>query len=107
MAIDWYAERYRLRQMQKQHPEWSKVRLAAEMGYSYRWVKKWLKRFAEADPDDNEVLHGQSRCPKTPREPIAEVVIKEILTIRDDPPAGLQRIPGPATIKYYGCVIEI
>jgi hypothetical protein len=28
-------------------------------------------------------------------------VVKAILTIRDDPPEGLQRTPGPVAIKYY------
>ena len=101
MVIDWYGERYRLRQMRQHHPGWSKVRLAQEMERSYSWVKKWLKRLAGADREDLEILRGQSRCPKTVREPIAEAVVQEILTIRDEPPEGLQRTPGPETIKYY------
>ena len=101
MAIDWYAERYRLGQMRQQHPDWSKRRLAQEMGRAYSWVKKWLKRLAEAEPDDEQVLRGQARTPNLSREPIAPLVVKEILTIRDEPPGGLQRVPGPETIKYY------
>jgi transposase InsO family protein len=101
MALDWYAERYRLRQLRQQHPDWSQVKLAQELGHSYSWVKKWLKRLAQSAPDDNQVLRGRSRAPKHPRPAIAPEVVKEILTIRDEPPGGLQRIPGPETIKYY------
>ena len=99
MAIDWYAERYRLRQLHQEHPDWSRLKLATEMGYSYSWVKRWFKRLAEAEPDDSEVLRGHSRAPRQPRTSIRAEVIKEILTLRDEPP--VPRIPGPETIKYY------
>ncbi len=99
MAIDWYAERYRLRQLRQQHPDWSQVRLAQQTGHSYSWVKKWVKRLAQAEPDDTQVLHGHSRAPRQPRPPLQAEVIKEILTLRDEPP--LPRTPGPETIKYY------
>ena len=101
MTIDWYAERYQLRRLREQQPTWSLVKLTEKLGRSYSWVKKWVKRLAQADPDDNEVLQGQSRRPQNPAAPISAEVVKEILTIRDEPPEGLKRVPGPVTIKYF------
>lgn len=101
MTIDWYAERYQLRRLRELHPSWSLARLTDFLGRSYSWGKKWIRRFSQADPDDNEVLQGQSRRPQNPPAPIAPEVVKEILTIRDNPPEGLKRTPGPVAIKYY------
>ncbi len=101
MEADWYVARYRLRQLRQQHPSWSQVRLAGELGYSVSWVKKWSQRLDEAAADDEQVLHSQSRARKRPPEPIAPEVVTQILTLRDDPPEGLRRTPGPVAIKYY------
>ncbi|NIV33935.1 MAG: DDE-type integrase/transposase/recombinase, partial [Anaerolineae bacterium] len=42
-----------------------------------------------------------SRARKTPPERIAPAVVRNILAIRDQPPEGLNRVPGPRTILYY------
>lgn len=101
MTTDWYAERYQLRRLRERHPTWSLAKVTQTLGRSYSWGKKWIKRFAQADPDDNAVLQGLSRRPHTPPEPLAPEVVQAILTIRDEPPEGLKRTPGPVTIKYY------
>ncbi len=103
MVINWYSERSRLKWMREKHPDWSKKRLGEEMRRSYSWVKKWLKRIAgaEGEEEEEEVLKGQSRCPQKKPASIEPEVVKKILTIRDDPPEGLQRTPGPEAIKYY------
>lgn len=101
METEWSVARYRLRQLRQAHPEWRKVRLAEALGYAYSWVKKWGHRLDEVAPEDEPVLHSQSRGRKRPPEPLAAEVVTQILTIRDDPPEGLQRTPGPVAIKYY------
>ena len=101
MEAAWYMARYRLRQLRQDHPEWSKAQLSRELGYSHSWVKKWCGRLDQAEPDDEQVLHGQSRRRKQEADPLHPAVVKAILTIRDDPPENLKRIPGPVTIKYY------
>lgn len=101
MEAAWYVARYRLRHLRQAHPDWSQVKLAQELGYSYSWIKKWCRRLDEAEPDDEQVLHSQSRARKTSPEPLAPEVVTQILTIRDDPPEGLRRTPGPVAIKYY------
>jgi len=101
MEEKWYAARAGLRHLYQQHPSWSYKRLAEETGYSYNWVRKWCNRFAQAEPDDPTILRSQSRCRHTLPEGIQPEVVTQILAIRDDPPEGLNRIPGPLAIKYY------
>jgi len=99
MEEQWQVDRARLRRLCQEHPTWSQRRLAQETKRSVSWVKKWRKRFAEADSDDREVLKSRSRRPKTAGPRLEQRVIERILAIRDNPP--LNRIPGPLTIKYY------
>jgi hypothetical protein len=101
METEWYQARACLRHLRKKHPAWTLKQLAQEMGYSYNWVRKWCKRLAAAPPDDATCLCSLSRARKTPPPPIAPEVVKVILTLRHDPPEGLQRTPGPVAIKYY------
>jgi hypothetical protein len=101
MEEQWYAARAALRHLHHKHPDWSYKRLSQETGYCYNWVRKWCKRFDEAEPDDPEVLCSQSRARHTPPEGVKPAVVTKILTIRDDPPENLKRVPGPEAIKYY------
>jgi hypothetical protein len=101
MEEQWYADRTRLRTVLREHPEWSTRELAAHLGRSVGWVKKWKRRFREAPPDDAAVLRGQSRARKHPPPAIAQAVIDRLLAIRDHPPDNLQRVPGPKAILYY------
>lgn len=101
METEWYQARACLRHLRKKHPDWTINQLAQEIGYSPNWVRKWLKRLAAAPPDDATCLCSQSRARHTPPPRIAPEVVTTILTIRDDPPEGLNRTPGPVAIKYY------
>lgn len=101
MEEQWYQARACLRHLRQQHPNWSFKRLAEATDYSYNWVRKWCQRFEQAEPDDPDVLHSQSRCRHTLPEGIEPAVVSRILAIRDDPPENLRRIPGPLAIKYY------
>lgn len=101
METAWYQARACLRHLRKKHPDWTINQLAQEMGYSPNWVRKWLKRLAAAPPEDATCLCSQSRARKNPPPRIAPEVVTSILAIRDDPPEGLNRTPGPVAIKYY------
>src|SRR5260370_2329848 len=68
---------------------------------SVGWVKKWSKRLREAPPEDEAVLQGQSRARKHPSERISQRVVERILELRDQPPEGLGRTPGPKALLYY------
>jgi len=101
MEEQWQVDRARLRMLRQQHPNWTQPQLAQYLHRSLGWVKKWLKRLQTAGPEDQSVLKSHSRRPKQPRTRVTPAVIERILAIRDQPPEGLQRTPGPLAIKYY------
>jgi hypothetical protein len=96
-----YAERAALRGVRRAHPEWTQAELALHLGRSLSWVKKWLTRLRTAPPDDMQVLWSHSRAHRTPYPRWDDGVVARILEIRDQPPAGLRRVPGPRAILYY------
>lgn len=104
MTTSYYAERANLYRLQQVHPQWSHQQLAATLGRSREWVKKWRKRFREevaASLPLEQVLqgHGRARLHRPPTTPAP--VVERILSIRDAPPQGLRRVPGPEAIAYY------
>jgi transposase InsO family protein len=101
MEEEWYADRSRLRALLRERPDWPASVLAGELGRSVGWVKKWKRRLREAPPDDEAVLRGHSRARRHPPPSVGPAVVARILAIRDDPPANLQRVPGPKAILYY------
>ena len=104
MVTSYYAARANLYYLWKNHPEWSHAQFAAAVGYCKEWVKKWLKRLQEELGEGKpleEILQGHSRARKHPPEKTHPVVVAEILSIRDQPPEGLRRVPGQDAIHYY------
>lgn len=97
----WLADRTLLRSLLHIHPTWTLLDYAAATHRSLAWVKKWRQRLRTAAPDDDLVLYSRSRARTQPRPRIDPFVIERILAIRDDPPAHLQRVPGPKTILYF------
>jgi transposase InsO family protein len=94
-------KRNRLRQLLKAHPEWTGKQLAQEVDMSEGWVKKWRGRLKSAEPGDYRVLWSQSRRPKRVQGKVTPALEVIVLSIRDDPPDGLQRTPGCDAIHYY------
>lgn len=101
MEEQWIVDRCKLREVWLDHPEWSNNQLAEAVGRSKAWVKKWLKRIRSCPLEDQQVLESQSRARQRPPPVWPEIVVKQILAIRDDPPEKLGRTPGPRTILYY------
>jgi hypothetical protein len=101
MEEEWQVDRARLRTARQQHPYWSYPQLAHFLHRSPSWVKKWCRRLSQAAPDDEQVLKSLSRRPHHPPPRIAPAVVERILAIRDYPPEGLKRTPGPVAIVYY------
>jgi transposase InsO family protein len=101
MEAAWVADRITLRTLLREHPDWRLSDLAEAVNRSLGWVKKWVKRFRAAAPDDPAVVYSQSRARKQPPPRVAALVVERILAIRDQPPANLGRIPGPKAILYY------
>ena len=94
------ADRSALRALWKMFPHLSNAEYARRLGRSESWARDWIGRFRAA-PTDTTVIFGRSHARKHPPPPIAPEVIAEILDIRDHPPDGLRRIPGPKAILYY------
>ena len=101
MEAEWSADRANLRLAVRDHPHWSVPQLAQHIGRSVSWVKKWRQRLREAPTEDEAVLHSQSRARKHPPPALSQLAIERILAIRDEPPANLQRVPGPRAILLY------
>ena len=101
MEAEWSADRANLRLALRDHAAWSVPQLAQQIGRSINWIKKWRRRLGEAPPDDEAVLHSESRARKHPPPGISPLAIERILAIRDEPPANLQRVPGPKAILYF------
>src|SRR2546421_6502525 len=101
MEVVYYAARANLRRLMELHPEWTQQQYATAVGMSVGWVKKWKQRLAQAEPADEQVLHSRSRARKHPPERISQEVVDRIVEMRDQPPEGLRRTPGPKAILYY------
>ena len=98
MEEQWFADRCRRRDLLQAHPAWSKQQLAAHLGRSIGWVKKWRRRLRDAAPQDETVLWRRSRARPHPPPRIGQPVVARILAIREQPPANLPRVPGPKAI---------
>jgi hypothetical protein len=101
MEARWIADRAALRCLARPHPDWTHEELALCIGRSRSFVKKWLKRFREAPPDDLTVLHSRSCAHKTPPPTVHPRIIERIVEMRERPPEHLQRVPGPKALLYY------
>jgi transposase InsO family protein len=101
MEAVYYAARANFRRLLGEHPTWTRQQYAQAVGMSRGWVKKWSKRLRAVPPDDEAVLHSQSRARKHPPERISQQVVERLLELRDQPPEGLGRTPGPKALLYY------
>jgi transposase InsO family protein len=101
MEADLVAQRAALFCLARQHAEWTYPDLAAAVGRSESWVKKWLARFKQVRTTDLTLFQSRSHARHTPPPPTPPPVVERILSIRDEPPDHLRRVPGPRTILYF------
>jgi hypothetical protein len=101
MEAQWQADRSMLRTLLRTQPGWTQRDYAEAVGRSLAWAKKWVKRLRTVPADDVAVLRSQSRARKHPPARLSQTVIDRLLEIRSTPPAPINRIPGPKTIRYY------
>lgn len=104
MTLSFYAARATLCSLLQQHPDWSTAQLALALGYSQAWVKKWRKRLRDeqaAGVPLEQILHGHGCARKTAPAKTDPLVVQTILSLRDQPPEGLRRVPGPKAIQYF------
>ncbi len=104
MTTSYYADRINLFHLMQLHPDWSQEQLAQAVGRSKSWVSKWQTRLENVSAGDDAALHqiaqGQSRARKHPPQRIDPSIEALILSVRDEPPEGLRRTPGPKAILY-------
>lgn len=105
MTTSYYADRINLFHLMRLHPDWTQEQLGQAVGRSKSWVYKWQARLGRVSVGDDVTLHqiaqGQSHTRKHPPERIDPRIEALILSIRDEPPEGLRRTPGPKAILYY------
>lgn len=104
MTTSYYADRLNLYRLQQLHPEWAPAQLATACGRSLAWAQKWRQRFRSelvAGKTLHEVAQGHSCARKHPPARPDPLIVERILQIRDHPPEGLHRAPGPKAILYY------
>ena len=101
MEAVYYAVRGNLRRLLRLHPTWTRAQLAQATGMSLSWVSKWKRRLANAPADDEQVLRSLSRAPHHPPPRLDPLVVDRLLEMRDQPPEGLGRTPGPKALLYY------
>lgn len=90
-----------LRRLMQTQPAWTQQDYADAIGRSLARVKKWCKRLRAAPPDDLAVLRSHPPIRKLLPPKLSQTVIDRLLDIRAAPPAPINRIPGPKTIRYY------
>ena len=100
MEEQWIVDRGQLRDLLLDQPHLCYRELAQIVGRSLSWVKKWVPRLRQF-PNDDCVLERQT-SPRTYTRPSRNpLVVRKILDIRDHPPDGLRRVPGPKAILYF------
>ena len=82
METEWRVARVQLGDLLRENAQAHHRELAEQLGYSVGWVRKWRKRLAEAAPNDDQVLYGQSHRPKQLACWVAEAVEERIIARR-------------------------
>jgi transposase InsO family protein len=101
LEAEWRADRARLWALARARADYTAADLAAALGRSVSWVKKWRRRLGRATWGDEAALHSRSRARRRPPPAVPPLVVERLLAIRDAPPAHLQRTPGPKAILYF------
>ncbi len=101
MENEWELDRIRLFQIWREHDDWTKARLGRELKRSLSWVKKWLKRFREAEQPTLEMFKSHSRAPLHRPRQIIRAVRDAVLDLRDQLKEKYGRVVGPKTILYH------
>lgn len=101
METEWRVARARLRDLLRENARACHRELAEQLGYSVAWVRKWRKRLAQAAPDDEQVLLGQSHRPKHVPGRVTPAVEERIIELRITLSEQYNRTVGARTIAAY------
>src|ERR687885_92751 len=95
------ADRTLLRTLLRTQPTWSQQDLADATQHSLSWVKKWVKRIRTL-PENDHVLHAQSRARKHPPPALSAVVIDRLLELPEPLSAWQLDFKDVATVRPEG-----
>src|SRR5262249_46657796 len=101
METEWRIARARLRELVQENAQACHGELAEALGYSVAWVRKWRARLAQAGPDDDQVLLGQSHRPKHCPRQVRKEVEEQIVGLRETLSEQYNRTVGARTIASY------
>src|SRR5260221_2509194 len=101
METEWRIARARLRELLQEKGRASHTELAARVGYSVAWVRKWRKWLAQVGPDDEQVLYGQSHRPKHIPRQVSTALEERIIALRVTLSEQYIRKIGARTIAAY------
>src|SRR5215204_5562635 len=98
--VKWVYERISLYFELAEHPDWSNRHLANELDKSEKWVRKWRKRIAAAEPVSVSTFLSHSSAPKTCAKQVAPEVKALIGDLRGELSEKFHRKAGADTILY-------
>lgn len=101
METEWRIARGQLRELLVETPSAHPRELAAQLGYSVGWVRKWRKRLTQTNSQDEQVLCCQSHRPKHLVRQLAAQVENRILDLRVTLSEQYHRKVGARTIAAY------
>lgn len=101
--VAWLIGRVKLYELWRENPQRKRSELAEAVGFSLSWVEKWLGRFRQVEPGEEDIslFLSQSRARHNTNKKVSKEVETAIVEIRDNPPENLRRVPGPLAILYY------
>jgi hypothetical protein len=96
----WIYDRMRLHQLMQAHPTWSPAHLAAVVGRSERWGRKWVKRLKAVETPTYTMYLSHSRAPKTRSRQTSEAIKDVIGERRETLSEHYHRPAGAALIRH-------
>ncbi len=93
-------DRMRLHRLMREHPTWTPAQLAAEVGRSEGWGRKWVKRLREEASPSFKMYQSRSRAPKHRPHQTEEPVKDRICTLREELSEAYHRPAGARLIAH-------
>ena len=94
-------DRMRLHRLMREHPTWNPAQLAAGVGGSEGWGRKWVKWLREETSPSFKMYQSQSRAPKHRPRQTQERVKEAICALRESLSADYHRPAGATLIGHY------
>lgn len=97
----WIYDRMSLHKLMRKHPDWKTSHLAAVVGRSERWVRKWKSRFVAVTEPNFQMYQSQSCAPRNRPRQVLEEVKDVICDLRRSLSEKYHRPASAALIRHY------